>query len=30
VKVATRPPELLEAVWINNPEREAESEVVRQ
>jgi Integrase core domain. len=28
VKAAPRPPELPEAVWINKPEREAESEVV--
>ena len=30
VKAAPRPPELGEAVWINKPEPEAESEVVRQ
>src|SRR5665811_1528517 len=30
VKAAPRPPELPEAVWINKPEREAESEVVLQ
>jgi len=28
VKAAPRPPELPEAVWINKPQREAESEVV--